>query len=893
MKIAILFCFSLFFITAFSQVGKDCSNPDIISSLPFSAIGKTTAGYGMDYQIGPNNTTYMTGNDYVYRFQPATNMNLTINLTNTNYFCGLFLMSNCPDAPGVHCVSAVEASSGNPSIYNIAVYSDTVYYIIIDTYNAANLFPSTTFNINVVEAFNIDLEAYMLRAPRTSCSLTDTAGVVLLYKNMGNNTLYNVTVGYQIDANPPVIETHMDQILPYQYYYYTFSTRTDLSIPNKTYNIKVFTAYPGDVNNLNDTIIFPITNNNNVSVFPYFQDFESNTVGWTTAWIDQRQPGSSWQCGKPAKATINSAASGIKCWVTDTLGNYQLNENSYITSPCFDFTLLTLPVLEFDIWYKTTTADIAQIEYTTDNVFFQNMNWHRLGNTGDGNNWYNTPSGYSNAGWNGSSGGWLHARHTLDSLIGKPFVMFRIVLRGGVNGVDEGIAIDNIKISESPFYDLSVDQILSPVGSCRLTATDSVKVKITNRGMNSVHGFDVKCSINGGATFVTETIADTLDFLESMIYKFNTPFDFNANGLYNVIVTTALIGEQNTSNDTAIADVMHYSLISNYPYVENFELNNGNWYATGLNSSWQWGNVADTALTTAASGTHVWATNLSGYHNLAERSYVTSPCIDLSSMQNPKLKMMIWYNQTYPTYCQLKISIDGGNTFSALGSASEPDWYNAGYSWTYSSFGWKQVKHTLINYIGVQDVRLQFYFEGTVQNTGFAFDSIIICDAPLAAFTELNTKNWQVKFNNSSTLMDSCLWNFGDGTFSNQINPIHPYISSDTVLVTLTVYNSCGVDSIKKWVHPKYVGIAENNIESIINLYPNPINDLLNIEFTEDIGNCVIELSNIQGEIILARTLNINQKTKISLSTNKLSSGLYFVKIYSSKGIVNKKIIKK
>ncbi|MBI5540483.1 MAG: T9SS type A sorting domain-containing protein [Bacteroidia bacterium] len=891
MKAALFFCFNLIILSAFSQVGKDCANPNIINSLPFSFTG-TTSGYGMDYQVGPNNTTYMSGNDYVLQFHPATNMNISINLLNTNSLCGLFLFNNCPDAPGVHCVSYVEAASGNPSLYNIAVYSDTVYYIIIDTYNVANLFPSTTFNINVVEAFSIDLEAVMLRAPRTSCSLTDTAGVVLLYKNMGNDTLYNVPVGYQIDNNPPVIETHSDQILPYQSYYYTFNTRADLTISNKTYNFKIFTAYVGDVNSSNDTIYFPITNNNSVSTFPYFQDFESNTVGWTTAWIDQTHPGSSWQWGTPAKTTINSAASGTKCWVTDTIGNYLSNENSYVIGPCFDFSSLTLPVLEFDLWYKTATADIAQIEYTTDNVFFQNMNWHRLGNTGDGNNWYNTPSGYSSSGWNGSSGGWLHARHALDSLIGKPFVIFRIVFRGGVNGVDEGIAIDNIKISESPLNDLSVDQIIEPIGSCRLTVTDSVKVKIINHGMNSIHDFDVKCSVDGGITYVTETIADTLDFQESMIYKFNSTFNFGADGLYKVIATTALPSEQNTSNDTAYADVMHYSLISNYPYVENFETNNGNWYATGLNSSWQWGVVADTALTTASSGTHAWATNLTGYHNLAERSYVTSPCIDLTSMQNPMLKMMIWYKETYPTYCQLKISTDGGNVYSALGSASDPDWYNAGYSWTYSSLGWKQVKHSLKNYISVQDVRLQFYFEGTVQNKGFAFDSIVICDAPLASFTEINNKGWQVKFNNTSTLMDSCKWDFNDGSFSTEINPVHPYASSDTVLVTLIVYNSCGSDTIKKWVHPKYVGITDNQIESMVNLYPNPVKDELNVELMGGIGNCVIEINNVQGETVILKNINIIQKSKVLIPTNKLASGLYYVKISRSKGILNRKIVK-
>ena len=124
-------CFFLTF-SSFAQVGKDCSNPMIINSLPFTMSG-TTNGFGNDYQVGPNNTTYMTGNDYVLRFQPAYNMKISIALTGTSSFCGLFLADSCPDAPGVNYISYIEAQSGNPSISNIQVYSDTIYYIIIDT----------------------------------------------------------------------------------------------------------------------------------------------------------------------------------------------------------------------------------------------------------------------------------------------------------------------------------------------------------------------------------------------------------------------------------------------------------------------------------------------------------------------------------------------------------------------------------------------------------------------------------------------------------------------------------------------------------------------------------------------------------------------------------------
>jgi PKD repeat protein len=44
-------------------------------------------------------------------------------------------------------------------------------------------------------------------------------------------------------------------------------------------------------------------------------------------------------------------------------------------------------------------------------------------------------------------------------------------------------------------------------------------------------------------------------------------------------------------------------------------------------------------------------------------------------------------------------------------------------------------------------------------------------------------------FKNQSTLFDSCVWDFGDGTTSNLLNPQHIYNIAGTFNVTLVVYN--------------------------------------------------------------------------------------------------------
>src|SRR5690606_5422094 len=58
-----------------------------------------------------------------------------------------------------------------------------------------------------------------------------------------------------------------------------------------------------------------------------------------------------------------------------------------------------------------------------------------------------------------------------------------------------------------------------------------------------------------------------------------------------------------------------------------------------------------------------------------------------------------------------------------------------------------------------------------------------------------------VSFNNMSTGSgNSYAWDFGDGTFSNQSNPVHPYPGPGTYEAVLMVTNECGTTSITKEV---------------------------------------------------------------------------------------------
>ena len=80
-------------------------------------------------------------------------------------------------------------------------------------------------------------------------------------------------------------------------------------------------------------------------------------------------------------------------------------------------------------------------------------------------------------------------------------------------------------------------------------------------------------------------------------------------------------------------------------YSSNFDSNNGGFVASGANSTWAWG-IPTSGPGAAYSPPNVWATNLAGYYNNSEESYITSPVIDLSAYAGlaPTISFMHWYN---------------------------------------------------------------------------------------------------------------------------------------------------------------------------------------------------------------------------------------------------------
>ncbi len=107
-------------------------------------------------------------------------------------------------------------------------------------------------------------------------------------------------------------------------------------------------------------------------------------------------------------------------------------------------------------------------------------------------------------------------------------------------------------------------------------------------------------------------------------------------------------------------------------------------------------------------------------------------------------------------------------------------------------------------------------------------------------------------------------------------------------------------DNIPNFInsHPIYnglchvVGIDEVIIKPQINIYPNPSNSELTVEFTNSFSNnLTIEIYDINGKLELMKELN--QLNKITINTHDLPAGVYFITLKENhKIIVTQKWIK-
>ena len=171
------------------------------------------------------------------------------------------------------------------------------------------------------------------------------------------------------------------------------------------------------------------------------------------------------------------------------------------------------------------------------------------------------------------------------------------------------------------------------------------------------------------------------------------------------------------------------------------------------------------------------------------------------------------------------------------------------------------------------------------------------CTPPTASFASTLVSGGATvvyDFTNASTSPDSTVvyaWDFGDGNTSTMMDPQNTFTSNGTYTVTLIASDNCGSDTATQVITITGIGILEN-LQNSFTLYPNPTNDLVNLEFSLDQhSELEIRIVNVQGAVVWNQQRAANPGIySEQISLNQFPKGMYIVQLVTESGVVTKRV---
>ncbi|MDD2943852.1 MAG: hypothetical protein PHC51_12910, partial [bacterium] len=545
------------------------------------------------------------------------------------------------------------------------------------------------------------------------------------FKNIGSNTESGYQVWYQIDGGAKISEAHGGSLAPLASVTHTFTngiTRSASGSHSITYGVDLAADLDtaNNSNNTSLTIYSPIT--------PTLETFESGTGYWGTGGTNN-----TWAFGTPAK-TLNTAASGVNAWVGGGLqGTYARSESSWVESPCYDLSSLSLPYVQMSLAYDIYSgSDYLVLESSTD----QGVTWSRVGYYGHGTNWYN--KGYYSY-WNDKSNGWLKAEHEIPSLAGLNSVSFRFRFWSYTYAQREGAAFDDFVIYQPEQHDLGITKAL--FGDSDSTGTSICQnnnffkpgLVIRNNSRSTESGFQVWYKVDSGPK-VYETFTGSIAPLSEETYIFSSGINRSIVGSHVIAYGVELVGDSNTNNNSG-STIVSIKPTLQFPYANDFEVNWNDWSTAGSLNTWSPGVVTKNNIVKAYNGVNAWTTGGLGAGERAplENSWVLTPCFDMSLAKNPSVQFAYNRQLNYNDKVSFEYSVDDGNNWTKVGRyGGGRNWYNnSGQYWSSTSDAWSNAEYPMAELASKSNVRFRFHLEASSSTgyEGFAFDAFSLTES--------------------------------------------------------------------------------------------------------------------------------------------------------------------
>jgi len=275
----------------------------------------------------------------------------------------------------------------------------------------------------------------------------------------------------------------------------------------------------------------------------------------------------------------------------------------------------------------------------------------------------------------------------------------------------------------------------------------SPQLRVLNNGQNSINTIDITYSFDGAnetpltwnGTIASQATA-VLDLVDITL----------AYGIHSLNVTTTINNDYFTHNNST--EITFYvNETGETGVVNTFENSSDELIVINEGGDvWQRGVPTGALLNTAASGTNVYGTNLSGNYENNLKGYLTSKCYDLTTLANPVLKFQMAFDlETNYDVAYVQYSTNQGVDWEVLGTSTDPNWYNSsangcsncvGGQWTGTDTNLTEYSYDLAAFSTQSNMifRMVFHSDGYVNLEGVVIDDLLVDG------TTLDADNFQI-----------------------------------------------------------------------------------------------------------------------------------------------------
>lgn len=308
---------------------------------------------------------------------------------------------------------------------------------------------------------------------------------------------------------------------------------------------------------------------------------------------------------------------------------------------------------------------------------------------------------------------------------------------GGVTG--RYWYLDDIKVYSNP--DVQPSNLVAPgylnCASPSYSSSETITISIANRSPIPITNIPVICNITGAITQTINAVYTGTPIAGESSVNFTLPSTVNmsAQGVYHFEIITNLVTDQFILNDTLLTG--RRQRVQSYPYPEDFNFSQGGWQTSGIVEEREFTLGELPYLNGPEGNGKSWYINTTA-SNKSSQIWTESPVFDFTEITNPRISFDIKYRLHSSDYVRVQYSLNGGTTWTTLGSSTDLNWYNYSSQWG-NNIGapvnsWQRVNIGLCSLIGQACVKFRILarpYYSTPTYPGyeyFAFDNFMLTD---------------------------------------------------------------------------------------------------------------------------------------------------------------------